>query len=273
MFVHTEPWVSGSIFGRVKLPPGYGLAVLPANSVFEEDCDDPEGRFPITLSNGYNAMKILVSIGQLIFASSTLYRARGDQISRYGFAAFGLTVTQYALMSLLNLLGSLMCPEYSNFYLVENDVSDDARKHPGTVIEGTVGRLMQSHGHERRRPGRFSDPQAWKWWRDSKQFIRAPIALIPTCVSVAIIGVMSHFRAGSSTSIQRSAIISWLVVGSYIGAANAEVRKGYSIMEPHPTVAMLWQAFTLILGGVPAILGFVIVGKMLQEYGNCVIIS
>src|SRR5438046_2912927 len=115
----SEPWVSGSIYGRVKLPAGYGLAILRADAKWESDAEDP---IPITLSTGYSAMRILVSIGQLIFASSTLYKSRGDQIARYGYAAFGLTVTQYALMSLLNLLGSLMCPQYPTFYLVESRV-------------------------------------------------------------------------------------------------------------------------------------------------------
>jgi hypothetical protein len=90
------------------------------------------------LSSNYNMLKSLVSLAQAIFAIMTLYRARGEQINQYGYAAFGLTVTPYALMSLVNLLGSLLCPEYPALYLVESDAMVDARMKHGGVFEGTV---------------------------------------------------------------------------------------------------------------------------------------
>lgn len=49
---------------------------------------------------------------QIVFGMSTLYRTKGNQIERYGYAAYGLTVTPYALMSILNLAGNLMRPDY-----------------------------------------------------------------------------------------------------------------------------------------------------------------
>lgn len=97
------------IHGAQKLPPGYSFAQVPANADFELG-DDPAIE-PIISSN-YNLFKILVSGAQLIFTTITLYRSRGDQINRYGFAAFGLTVAPYAVMSFVNLLGSIMVPSY-----------------------------------------------------------------------------------------------------------------------------------------------------------------
>lgn len=263
--------MSASIYGRVKLPSGYGLAVLPANSKFEED-DYAEDNPPITLSTGYSAIKILVSVSQLIFASSTLYRTRGDQIARYGYAAFGLTVTQYALMSLLNLLGSLMCPQYPSYYLVESRTMDEARKIAGTVIEGAVGRLVENHEQRRQRPHRFSETST-QWWKSKKKLARLPFALAPTAVSVLIIWLLSGFRKGSSTVGQRIWIATWLALGSIIGIAGAEVRDGHNMMEPHPPAAVLHQLGKLILGGAPAIGGFVVVGQMLHDYGVCTDVS
>jgi hypothetical protein len=83
-------------------------------------------------------LKSLVSIAQAIFAIMTLYRTQGDQILRYGYASFGLSVAPYALMSVINLLGSLLCPEYPTLYLIESPVMDDARTKHGGVFEGTV---------------------------------------------------------------------------------------------------------------------------------------
>ena len=41
----------------------------------------------------------VVAIAQVIFSSITIYRARGDQIEKYGYAAYGLSAYPYALMS------------------------------------------------------------------------------------------------------------------------------------------------------------------------------
>ncbi len=64
-----------------------------------------------------------MSLGQLIFAIATLYSARGDQIPLFGYAAFGLTVVQYAWMSFVNLLANSMCPQYGTMFLVEVQVA------------------------------------------------------------------------------------------------------------------------------------------------------
>ncbi|KAH8817263.1 hypothetical protein F5884DRAFT_896932 [Xylogone sp. PMI_703] len=263
-----QPWVSGSIYGRVSLPPGYGLAILPADAEFGNDVEDS---LPIKLSSSYNAVRILVSIGQLVFASSTLYRSRGDQIQRYGYAAFGLTVTQYALMSLLNLLGTLVCPQYSALYLVESSVMDEARRVTGTVIEGTVGRLTETHTERtRQRPHRQSNDM--KWWKSKQQWIRLPVALAPTAISVLIIWALSRFQVRESTLAQRVWVITWLVVGSVIGLAGAEVR-GEDITVEHSRRELMIRCFQICIGAAPAIGGFIVVGQMLHDYGVCNLIS
>ncbi|KAI8247765.1 hypothetical protein K4K53_001448 [Colletotrichum sp. SAR 10_77] len=90
----------------------------------------------------------------LIFAISTLYRTRGDQIERYGYAAFGLTVIPYAWMSLINLVGNAICPQYDKIYVVSSralrdlqlarkEGSQDSQTQDQTQwrVDGTVGRL------------------------------------------------------------------------------------------------------------------------------------
>jgi hypothetical protein len=97
------------IHGSHKLPPGYSFAVVPEDAEFDLNNDPAE---QLIISNNYNLIKILVSGVQALFTSITLYRSRGDQIDRYGFAAFGLTVAPYAVMSIINLIGSAIVPSY-----------------------------------------------------------------------------------------------------------------------------------------------------------------
>jgi hypothetical protein len=151
------------IHGQFTLPAEYKIIYVPSDAVREcPPSNDAESRpfletagpgsegntsfrtvFPsITnpsyLSNTYNILKSLVSLAQAIFAATTLYQTRGDQLKRYGYAAFGLTVTPYAFMSLINLLGSLLCPEYPALYLVESEAMEDAREKHGGIFDGTV---------------------------------------------------------------------------------------------------------------------------------------
>ncbi|KAK6339985.1 hypothetical protein TWF730_001762 [Orbilia blumenaviensis] len=157
-------FMATKIHGRIKLPRGWGLATVPSDATFEND--EPtnntlwgtfmqlfkrDARRITKLSSNYSLVKAVVAIGQTIFASITIYRSRGDQINRFGYAAFGLTVAPYALMSLVNLIGNLICPEYSTMYIVENRALDNLLETitspemmASFVVEGTVGRLSES---------------------------------------------------------------------------------------------------------------------------------
>src|SRR6185436_6782130 len=111
-------------------------------------------------------VKVIISVLQLLFAISTLYRTRGNQLDVYGYAAFGLTVTPYAWMTLINLLGNLLCPQYDTMFIVESSGYDELqdRLRQGTeeeranfAIVGTVGRLTTSADDEMRQ-ARYGRP-------------------------------------------------------------------------------------------------------------------
>jgi hypothetical protein len=95
----------------------------------------------------YNALKILVALGQSIYAITTFYNTQRDQIARYGYAAFGLTVTPYAIMSLINLIGALMTPQYPCLYMVGSSIMDEAQSR-GCYFQGTVGRLAEAESEQ-----------------------------------------------------------------------------------------------------------------------------
>ena len=99
-----------------------------------------ETRYPATLSAHYTLAKAVIAIFQTLYSSITLYQTRGDQVSQYGYAAFGLTVAPYTVMSLVNLLGNLCTPDYSTVQLIGSPTLDEALCR-GNKIDASIGRL------------------------------------------------------------------------------------------------------------------------------------
>ncbi|MCJ1431033.1 hypothetical protein MMC27_000383 [Xylographa pallens] len=93
------------------------------------------------LSSSYSFSQAAVAMFQVVFASVTLYRTRGDQIQRYGFAAFGLTVAPYLTMSIINLVSAFVTPNYPALYMIRSETMDEAIAHGGK-FEGVVGALI-----------------------------------------------------------------------------------------------------------------------------------
>lgn len=191
------------VHGICRLPHGYALAILPLGARITEmwkdqseeleatyisswsqrlkdalkmqqrirsqndDSSNPDTRPEIELSSNYNLPKCLVAIFQTLYASATLYETRGDQIQRYGYAAFGLTVAPYLVMSIINLLGTMLTPDYPCVYLVRSEIMDEASRREGARFEGMVATLG-------------SDPKkAWYYVEftideNDRMFIRSP---------------------------------------------------------------------------------------------------
>lgn len=89
----------------------YALQTLPRGVSITPHYDGD-----IQLCKSHNILKWLVAPTQLLFASFTLYRTRGNQIDQYGYAAFGLTVIPYAIMSLNNLSANILTPDYPSIW-------------------------------------------------------------------------------------------------------------------------------------------------------------
>lgn len=129
LFSPTSRWTSITgimVHGQCKLPHGYALSIIPVGAEIhpysrskqvgdredqeqagEEKQPDIHQKFPhpelpseqgaltSAISSNYSASKGLIAILQLVYGSFTIYRTRGDQVARYGYAAFGLTVAPY----------------------------------------------------------------------------------------------------------------------------------------------------------------------------------
>jgi hypothetical protein len=255
------------VHGSFHLTQGYTLAFVPRDARFKHDLashgDSPKTHPNTTISCQYNVVKIVVALAQTVFAITTLYRSRGNQIELYGYAAFGLTVTPYAFMSFVNLLGNLMRPQYSALYLVGSPEMDDALKD-GCCFDGVVGKLDISK-ETVKAPSRLH----WIFW--------TWLPLVLGAIPIAIVGAISHFDSGQSTKAQRVWTMTWLVFGTVIDIVPVSqlVQKFMGIHadvffhERITLVRMVLSHMTLILCGAPTIGGIVVVAQMLIDYGVC----
>ncbi|KAJ5640681.1 hypothetical protein N7528_000306 [Penicillium herquei] len=94
----------------------------------------------VIIQPSYSASSALIALLQVLYAASTLYESKGYQISRYGYAAFGFTVLPYLVMSVMNLVGTLVTPNYPSAYLVHTEIMDEAIKRGGH-FNTIVGKL------------------------------------------------------------------------------------------------------------------------------------
>ncbi|KAH6677092.1 hypothetical protein B0J14DRAFT_583468 [Halenospora varia] len=140
-----------SIHGRVALPRSndleYELVVLPPNAIVDAEIPimSNTSASRVTISSSHSFAKAAIAILQLIFSTMTLVRAsEGEQLEFYGYSAFSLTVAPYFVMSLVNLVANIFCPQYPAIYMVRNSVMDEAEERYGRTFEGVIGRLRET---------------------------------------------------------------------------------------------------------------------------------
>ena len=252
-----------TVHGLCYLPKGYRLALVPPNTPLKFNIPKERASSTAlikdggitwneTLSHSYSIPKIIISLLQFLYSITTLYRARGNQIEEY--AAFGLTVTPYAFMSFVNIIGNLLTPTYSSMYLVANDRMEEARCDGGS-FDGVVG-CIDTQNMRSRSTDMSSEP-----WHLKLTWISWLVCLVP----LAIVGGLSGFHSGHSTKAQRGWMMSWLVIGIVHGLVAGGIGYWTSKVEA--------KSSSITYGIVPAIGGFVVFSQMLKSYGSCIRIN
>ena len=147
---HTFALEGRKVHGICHLPHGFALVPVGTNAPIVE-LDDvrnhkespttSQPKTAVEISSLYSLTQGLVAVCQTLYASATLYGARGDQIKRYGYAAFGLTVAPYLVMSILNLVGTILTPNYPTTFMVESEIMREAARRDGAQFNGVVGML------------------------------------------------------------------------------------------------------------------------------------
>lgn len=131
------------IHGLCKLAPGYGLSYISPNvKIFarHEAQTEIQNVGSTRVASTHDIPRIMFSLIQTISGGYSLYKARGSQIDRYGYAAFGLTVLPYMIVSIINFVGSLLSAEYETIYMVHSTTMDEMVSRGGAV-DGVVGSL------------------------------------------------------------------------------------------------------------------------------------
>ncbi|KAL2841717.1 hypothetical protein BJY01DRAFT_217123 [Aspergillus pseudoustus] len=233
----------------------------------DDDAGNETGKIPGDLAASYNIPKAIISLAQGMWAIVTLYRSRGNQIRRYGYAAFGLTVAPYAYMSVINLIATCLTPEYPAIFMVRTPLMDEAEAQ-GAVIAGEVA-CIDMDLLTIDNPQLDDNLAAW---------LSGFLLSLPP---LAIVGALSQFSAGSSSIPERGFTMTWLATGIFGGLwayfwqlvlfenENKEGRARSSTREK----GRIYAGFTSLVAiplAAPAVGGFVVVAQMLREYGVCV---
>jgi hypothetical protein len=165
-YTDTDPHgiTSRAIFGLSKPPDQYEFAFVPRKTVVlalvdstptpsSDSPDIPLLESPYRnsttsdtsskLPSSFNLVKGMVALLQSLYASFTLVRTNDGQLKHYGFAAPGLTVLPYAVMSTLNLMANLLAPHYTTMYLVRTKVMEEAERRTGVPFNCVVGKVVE----------------------------------------------------------------------------------------------------------------------------------
>jgi len=282
------------------------FVIVPPNLKVVSKCD---GNVVLSCSSG--TLKCAAAIVQVGFAAVTLYRARGDQVEKYGYAAFGLTVIPYAIMSVLNLMANILTPEYPTLFTVHSDLMDAAERRPGLVFEGVVGTIVPRSSETNdfygtlaiRHESSVQIPEGYVDESDEELRVEASdigrhetipnyaktqkiqniaaiaIGLAALATPYILISVFSDgFKSGDiSTPVERGFVMSWLVVGQVFGAlvglfGYGDSTEGNLFLRAYTIWDYLGPALLVVLVITPAVGGFVVVGLMIKQFGSCVIL-
>lgn len=105
--------------GHLVLVPQSLDVVPPLPDDTDKDKPKPLPSCEVELSCNYSILKATAAILQTLYASFGLYQVSGEQIKKFGYASYSLTVIPYILMSLINLLAALCQPNYPRMFLVK----------------------------------------------------------------------------------------------------------------------------------------------------------
>jgi hypothetical protein len=209
--------------------------------------------------------KFIVSFIQLCYSVMTLYLTRGDQVTQFGFFAFGLTVTPYAFMSFINVLAHICSPEYPCLYLVSSPTMEEARRDGG-VFDGVIGSVDLSRRKSLLPPQDDEQTLSSKLGTTYLPWISLLVSLIP----LVTIGVLSKLKYGTkTTTVTVTFVTLWYSNGILNGipwASEHMQRRPFWTPAPSPLVAVL-------LSTVSSVGGMVVVGQMFNQFGNCFLVS
>jgi len=208
-------------------------------------------------------------------------------------------------MSLVNLLGNILCPQYDTMYLVRSEGLHrlEERLRRGTPEEqhrfrvaGAVGELTAEADDLLKTKYRkamgggvpitnlFGDgvslsvlsrllPLFGVASPGRRATLGAMLSFYMAAVPIAVVGGLSRFEPGESALYQRVWTMLWLVLGFSVGALlqpPADYLEGRPVIgTPSKQIGPQYRIAVLVVYGATAIGGYVVVAQMLEEFGVC----
>jgi hypothetical protein len=275
---------------------------------------------------------MVTSTCQLILSSISIFRASGSQIDQYGYAAFGISVFPYTLMSLVNFVCVGVVGDYPCLYILRTPVldeadavlqeQDDERENDERTLDGTPdddrtyvtsesgyapaflriqGDILSVRtGNDVRQFRLVKDEDVLPIVVDSitngenllredtlsttKLSLLLASFILPILIAIILpyifIYALTRFHPRNSTPVERVWMMSWLVANQIACILVFMVTMFYPdfswvslnrLRKIRPDY--FWFLITLVIPlpllFIPAVGGFVMVGKMLTTFRSC----
>ena len=273
----------------MPIPKGYAL-IAPSYHVHRHELVPAlQNSKKIVLGASTEVASGVIAIAQVIFSVITLYRNRGDQVEKYGYAAYSFSVFPYALMSLANLAKLVFCGRYPFVYVLRTKTLIEAEREK-RLFEGAVGVLEENSdkGDDdriiRMASESFAEPPSWlkffthprfrplgdyrKWGKRIAPIIGTLILVLAFISQPIFVFHFTGFNHGQSTRAQRICMLAWLIANEV--SALLLCSWDFLLGAEHPVSKWLVRMLTPLMC-VFAMWGFVTVGGMLraESYQLC----
>lgn len=245
---------------------GYELVVVPPLAMLESTLGKVESPIAgVRLASNKDAMTYVGGAIQVLFAIYSIYDTSGPQVAKFGYAAYGFTVINYAVMSIVNSIARAMSKTYPAMFMVRSDVMDEAETR-GVIFDGVVGRLVayeETFGAESIPPcGRITYRNKKDPRRNGARIGYSALGLLIAAPAFIAISVISHWQPASSTITERVLIMMWIFSSCVLLAIEA---------LPERVSENLWVAgFAIALVLVSGVAGLATVGMEMTGSDNCV---
>lgn len=155
-------------------------------------------------------VKALLGGAQIYFATLQLVSAADPQVAAYGYGAFIYTIIPYALGSFINLISLISTGDYID--LTEMEIQADTIQTDDTME-------IQDDTLQRKSNDIMEIEAAPINWRSSdiKGDVMFMTGLLQFAIYLAVVGGVTRFRPGISSSAQRGWFMSWALCGTLYG--------------------------------------------------------
>ncbi|KAF8243939.1 hypothetical protein K440DRAFT_636656 [Wilcoxina mikolae CBS 423.85] len=235
----------------------------------------------LEIASNYNIIKILASVFQTVYGANELYAARGNQLEKYGYAAYALTVIPYTMMSLVHLLVAFSQPQYSSIFIVDyggvqRETTNKSCNNPQSEAAVTAGTPAADNDADMEAKLQatvgvaYGDFKRLGFSSQGREFLPLPgkiacmLLLLLFAIPYIIMKLLTNFEKRQGTHSKRTWILVWLEFGQFQGPVSGIMYKVISEEEEESPVLLYISLFIAsVIVSVGSFGVFAVVGKMI----------